>query len=139
MVPWNSVSGGFAYIWRSKWLGIIATKTERTQIHFFSNVLVTVASLDLKVAIREFTQRQRRRQRERQKTNRFRHDKQNNNFARASRLFVHFSAVAARLQREISRFVEDGNKREQLSFSFPELWCSPLVCNSKTICQHLTN
>ena len=27
-------------------------------------------------------------------------DKQNNNFARASRLFVHFFAVAARLQRE---------------------------------------
>ena len=27
-------------------------------------------------------------------------DKQNNNFARASRFFVHFFAVAARLQRE---------------------------------------
>ena len=27
-------------------------------------------------------------------------DKQNNNFARASRFFVHFSAVFARLQRE---------------------------------------
>ena len=27
-------------------------------------------------------------------------DKQNNNFARASRFFVHFSAVVARLQRE---------------------------------------
>ena len=49
MVPWNSVSGGFAYIWQSKWLGIIAIKTEKTQIHFFSNVLVAVASLDLKV------------------------------------------------------------------------------------------
>ena len=22
-------------------------------------------------------------------------------------------------------FVEDGNKKQQLSFSFPELWCSP--------------
>jgi len=30
-------------------------------------------------------------------------DKQNNNFARASRLFVHFSAVVARLQRETAR------------------------------------
>ena len=27
-------------------------------------------------------------------------DKQNNNFARASRFFLHFSAVVARLQRE---------------------------------------
>ena len=27
-------------------------------------------------------------------------DKQSNNFARASRFFVHFSAVVARLQRE---------------------------------------
>ena len=27
-------------------------------------------------------------------------DKQNNNFARASRFFVHFSAVVARLQRQ---------------------------------------
>ena len=27
-------------------------------------------------------------------------DKQNNNFARASRVFVHFSAVVARLQRD---------------------------------------
>ena len=27
-------------------------------------------------------------------------DQQNNNFARASRFFVHFSAVVARLQRE---------------------------------------
>ena len=34
IVPWNSTSGGFAYIWQSKWLGMIAIKTERTQIHF---------------------------------------------------------------------------------------------------------
>ena len=32
----------------------------------------------------------------------------------------------------ISRFVADGNTRQQLSFSFPELWCSPLEFNSKT-------
>ena len=49
MVPWNSASGGFAYNWQSKWVGIIAIKTERTQIHFLSDVLVAVASLDLKV------------------------------------------------------------------------------------------
>ena len=39
----------------------------------------------------------------------------------------------------ISRFVEDGNKRQQFSFSFPELWYSPLEFNSKKTCQHLTN
>ena len=46
MVPWNSTSGGFAYIWQSKWVGIIAIKTEKTQIHFLSDVLVAVAPLD---------------------------------------------------------------------------------------------
>ena len=35
-------------------------------------------------------------------------------------------------------FVKDGNTRQQLSFSFPELWYSPLEFNSKNICQHLT-
>ena len=60
-------------------------------------------------------------------------DKQNNNFARASRFFVHFSAVDARLTWNcpISRFVEDGNRGQQFSFSFPELWCSPLEFNSQ--------
>ena len=51
MVPWNSASGGFVYNWQSKWVGIIAIKTERTQIHFLSDVLVTITSLDLKVPI----------------------------------------------------------------------------------------
>ena len=46
---WNSASGGFAYNWQSKWVGIIAIKTEKTQIHFLSDVLLAVASLDLKV------------------------------------------------------------------------------------------
>ena len=41
--------GGFAYIWQNKWVEIIAIKTEGTQIHFLSDVLVAVASLDLKV------------------------------------------------------------------------------------------
>ena len=36
---------------QSKWVEIIAIKTERTQIHFLSDVLVAVASLDLKVPI----------------------------------------------------------------------------------------
>ena len=46
-----SASGVFADIWQSKKGGIIAIKTERTQIHFLSDVLVTVAPLDLKVPI----------------------------------------------------------------------------------------
>ena len=33
----------------TKWVGIIAIKTEKTQIHFLSDVLVAVAPLDLKV------------------------------------------------------------------------------------------
>ena len=49
MVPRNSTPGGFTYIWQSKRVGIIAIKTERTQIHFLSDVLVAVASLDRKV------------------------------------------------------------------------------------------
>ena len=51
MVPRNSTSGGFAYIWESTWVGIIAIKNERTQFHFLSDVLIAVASLDLKVPI----------------------------------------------------------------------------------------
>ena len=40
----------------------------------------------------------------------------------------------------VLRFVEDVNKRHQLSFSFLELWyCRPLKFKSKKICQHLTN
>ena len=49
IVTWNSASGGFAYIWQSKWVGIITIKTEGTQIHFLSDVLLAVGSLDLKV------------------------------------------------------------------------------------------
>ena len=50
MVPWNSTLRGFAYNWKSKCVGIIAIKTERTKIHFLSDVLVAIASLDLKVS-----------------------------------------------------------------------------------------
>ena len=49
MVHRNSIPGKFAYIWQSKWVGIIAIKTERRQIPFLSDVLVAFASLDLKV------------------------------------------------------------------------------------------
>ena len=42
MVPRNSTPGGFAKIWQSKWVGIIAIKTERTQINFLSDILIAV-------------------------------------------------------------------------------------------------
>ena len=48
--------------------------------------------------IRDFKMPRRRRQRERQKSNRLK--RQNNNSAHASRFFVHFFAVTARLRRE---------------------------------------
>ena len=49
MVPWNSNSGGFAYIWLSKCVRTIAINTERMQTYVLSGVVVAVASLDLKV------------------------------------------------------------------------------------------
>ena len=48
-------------------------------------------------------------------------DKQNNNFARASRFFVHFSAVVARLQRETASFLvlpRTGTNGQQLFLNF---------------------
>ena len=60
MVPWNSAWGGFGYNWQSKWVGIIAIKTERTQMHFLSDVLVAVASLDLRVPNYTMKSRNRR-------------------------------------------------------------------------------
>ena len=52
MVPSNSTPGGL-HLTRGKSVAgsveIIPIKTERTQIHFLRDVLVAVASLDLKV------------------------------------------------------------------------------------------
>ena len=53
--------------------------------------------------IRDFKIQPRGRQREREKKNK-RFNKQNNNFARASRFFVHFFPVFARLRRENALF-----------------------------------
>ena len=89
---------------------------------------------------REFTQRRRRRQQERQKSNRFR--QANQQVCTCIMLFCTFlcrRCTTTTWNCLISRFVEDGNKRQQLSFSFPELGCSPLEFNSKKICHHLTN
>ena len=45
-------------------------------------------------------------------------DWQKNNFTRASRFFVHFFAINARLRQENG---ENVKARQGLSFSFPEL------------------
>ena len=50
--------------------------------------------------IRDFKIQRRGRQQERQKKKNVRFNKQNNNFARASRFFVHFFARFARPRRE---------------------------------------
>ena len=49
MVPWNltSYKRVCLYIWQRKWLGIIKIKTERMKIHFLTDVLIPIASLDL--------------------------------------------------------------------------------------------
>ena len=43
MVLRNSAPGGFAYTWQTTWVGIIAIKIERTQIHFWSDVFAAFA------------------------------------------------------------------------------------------------
>ena len=90
---------------------------------------------------RELKQRRRRRQRERQKSNRFRLAKQQ--LCTCFTLFCTFlcsRCTTTTWKCLNSRFVEDGNTRQQLPFSFPErLWYSPLEFNSKNISQHLTN
>ena len=98
----------------------------------FFDVLVAVASLDLKVPSRERRQRQRRRrrQRERQKSNRFWLAKQQ--LCTCITLFCTFlcsHCTTTTWKWLISRFVEDANTRQRLPFSFPELlkngWSSP--------------
>ena len=53
MVLRNSTPGGFTYFWQSMWVGIMAIKTKRTQIHFWSDVFAASASSDSKVRITE--------------------------------------------------------------------------------------
>ena len=85
-------------------------KNSRYFVGVFNKTIITLALVGYEMIFansypahtrgitREFTQRKRRRWRERQKAIGL--DKQNNNFARASRFLVHFSAVVARLQLE---------------------------------------
>ena len=73
---------------------------------------------------------QRWRQRERQKSNRLRQAKQQ--LCTCMTLFCTFLCRRCTTTTHV-------NKRKKLSFSFPELWCSPLEFNSKKNWQNLTN
>ena len=70
-------------------------------IAFLPFLLPSPSSLR-KLPNKELKQRQRRRNENGKKAIGL--DKQNNNFARASRFFVHFSTVIARLQSETAKF-----------------------------------
>ena len=90
--------------------------------------------------VRKFKQRRRWQQQERQKAIGL--DWQNIIFECASRFFWTFlcrHCTTTTWNYLISRFVEDTNTNQRLSFSFSELWYSPLKFNSRKICQHLTN
>ena len=78
--------------------------------------------------------KQRQRQLEWQKSNRFIVAKQQ--LCTCIMLFCTFlccHCMTTAWKCLISRFVKDRNTRQQLSFSFPELWYSPLEFNSKKI------
>ena len=66
-------------------------------------------------------------------------DQQNNNFARASRLFVQALPSLHDYNGKLPKFTFGRGREQQLFFSFPKLWCSPLEFNSKNICEDLTN
>ena len=82
----------------------------------------------------ELKQRRQWRQRERQKSKRFRQGKQQ--LCTCITLFCTFLSrrcTTTTWKCLISRFVEDGNTGQQLSFSFLELWYSPSELNSQKI------
>ena len=65
-------------------------------------------------------------------------DWQNNNFARPSRFSLP-SLHDNNVKVPNLTFCRGREHRQQLSFSFPELWYSPLEFNFQKICQNLTN
>ena len=85
-------------------------------------------------SVRDLKIRRRRRQRERPKSNKL--NRQNNNNARASRFFVHFFAVTARLRRENAyNFTSFGGRKQttvKFSLSF-WTWIGFLGIGSKTV------
>ena len=88
----------------------------------------------------ELKQRWRWRQRVRQKSKRFRLTKQQ--LGTCITLFCTFLSsrcTTTTWKCLISRFVEDGNTGQQLSFSFLELWHSPSELNCQKIANICTN
>ena len=130
----------------------ISTSTRRTNFSVFLVLMLILMSTQSPLAYTcacayacalvktRLKQRRRGRQRERQKSNRFRLAKQQ--LCTCITLFCTFlcrRCTTTTWKCLISRFVEDGNTRQRLSFSFPELWYSLLEFNSRKNCQHLTN
>ena len=110
--------------------------TFRRSVKFLKHILARYSS----ASNRELKQRRRRGQREQQKSNRFR-------FAKQQLICPCITLFCIFLSRRCTtttwkclnwRFVDDANTRQQLCYSFPELWNSPLEFNSNKICQHLT-
>ena len=70
------------------------------------------------------------------------HGEQNNNFALASRFFVHFSSVVTATGNILisrARSMEFVNTEHKFSFSFSKLGDGPFGFNPRKFCQHLTN
>ena len=88
-------------------------------------------------------QQWQRRQGKRQKNNRFRSAKEQLFMCIFSCAFLYIfrHCMTSTLKCVISRFVEDGNTRQQLSFPFSKLSYHLLkfLFNSTKICQHLAN
>ena len=78
------------------------------------------------------------RQRERQKTKRF--NKQDNNFTLASRFFVHFFPVSARLRRENANFAFYGGRKQATTnfISLSEIRYGRLKFSFRRVRLHLT-
>ena len=74
---------------------------------------------------RDLTKLRRRRQRERQNSNKF--NEQNDNSARASRFFVYFFAVPAKLQREMTKFWVDLRNGNGKVITFTISFCPDAV------------
>ena len=104
-------------------------KVWKKRIHFQSDVFAAVAVVCDKARTATRTS----------KNNTF--YKQDNNFARSSRFFVHFFArfcTTTAWKCLISRFMEDVNKQRRNFISLSVLGCGPKEFNSRRVRLHLT-
>ena len=101
-VRFNAIPDSWAVLWIQKPRIPDSTSKNfpdsRNQIHRLHEMRLRKALNSALHETRDFETPRRRRQQERQKSNWL--NKQNNNSARASRFFVHFFTVTARLRRE---------------------------------------